>query len=748
MIAGDTGFMVLSDIELRINSICGSGSIYSNTSPALLNSNIYYSYANFDYCRGRMTSTAITSSGAYASAPSWDASCNLTGAVAGSELACSTSGVTPTITMNPGLQAGSAAPNARNILTYWPALSRPVAGLRGVNLIGGTYANSAMNQRLLNYLRGDRSQESSSGLRVRESILGDMVNASPVALGPPAGNSANLKKDLLNGNNLSMLASTYKNFETQYASRSNIVYVGANDGFMHAFRAGAPSGSTSAQQAILPNDGAELFAYMPSAAWRTMLYNFNQQQGGIFQLDYSNPSYIHNFYVDATPGSGDVNVNNNWRTMIAFGMGAGAALDGSYNAEFAVNSDSSTVQGGLTILDVTDPSTFSEADTSLVFQEWGVDNPPQCMVLQPGDGALPPANCQSFMGAISGTPQFVLLHNGDSGLVFGNGLYSGNGGAGLFIYDITANALYYVAAPAMPVAGAKNGIVEVAPLDVDGDGVVDYVYGGDLQGNIWRFDLTSSMPGDWGQPFNLFTTPGNTPITTSPVVSMVKSSQGGAVSNRVMVQFATGRVWPITAPTGPTYATGNFNLYGVWDWNMQNWDQMSKTLVASLAALPDGATLVSQSVTGTDYVAGAYYRIITAKPICWIDTAGVPGCNSYDNYGWQLSLPASNEQVVSNPTSIGGNFVVNTVIPATSDGYTMVINMVTGQAPTTFFAATGDIANIAGANLQGVGTPLFVVSRGVGSMYMKNSGQQPTVTPIGYSPSQLTLKRLTWVILR
>ena len=61
-----------------------------------------------------------------------------------------------------------------------------------------------------------------------------------------------------------------------------------------------------------------------------------------------------------------------------------------------------------------------------------------------------------------------------------------------------------------------NGIGEVTPVDLDKDNITDYVYAGDIQGNIWRFDLTSNSVSDWEAqaPSNIFTTAVSQPVTT------------------------------------------------------------------------------------------------------------------------------------------------------------------------------------------------------------------------------------------
>jgi Tfp pilus tip-associated adhesin PilY1 len=88
---------------------------------------------------------------------------------------------------------------------------------------------------ILNYVRGDRSNESDSDMRIRTGVLGDIVHSGPVYVGKP-----------LAGYNYG----NYLAFANTNAGRAARVYVGANDGMLHAFDA---------------SDGSEVFA--PPWSW-------------------------------------------------------------------------------------------------------------------------------------------------------------------------------------------------------------------------------------------------------------------------------------------------------------------------------------------------------------------------------------------------------------------------------------------------------------------------------------------------
>ena len=80
-----------------------------------------------------------------------------------------------------------------------------------------------------------------------------------------------------------------------------------------------------------------------------------------------------------------------------------------------------------------------------------------------------------------------------------------------------AITFYYLATPNLNGNNA-NGIASPASLDMDMDHIVDYIYAGDLQGHVWRFDVTDKNPANWAvsNTSPLFTTPGGQPITSHP----------------------------------------------------------------------------------------------------------------------------------------------------------------------------------------------------------------------------------------
>src|SRR6185312_8784955 len=211
-------------------------------------------------------------------------------------------------------------------------------------------------------------------------------------------------------------------------------------------------------------------------------------------------------------------------------------------------------------------------------------------------------------------------------------------------------------------SGKNDGIAYPAPADLDGDNIVDYVYAGDLNGNVWRFDLTNSDPTKWAATSApVFTDPSANPITTKVNVQATIVSTG---TPKVLVVFGTGRKTPITVSSGAQYASGTQHLYGIWDTNMGGWNGLSSVKYDSLTSPPTSIPLSSlqqQTLTPVLSSGGSATGVLdgSTNSVCWADNAS---CTTPE-YGWYITLPNSNEQVIFNSVIYQGVLYVNTTIP-------------------------------------------------------------------------------------
>lgn len=359
--------------------------------------------------------------------------------------------------------------------------------------------------RRLHYLRGARDQEvdRDGGIfRRRDSVLGDIVNSNPVYVGAPS---------------LRVTGHGYGAFFKRYRNRTPAVYIGANDGMLHAFDA---------------ENGSELFAYVP-----------NVLIAALPQL--TSPEYVHRAYVDGGLAVGEARSGGRWKTVLAGSTGAGA------QAVFA--------------LDVSNPASFHTGSGAL-FEFSDADDPDL------GNVIGKPAIAKFRTGIKNGLPQyayFVVVASGvNNYLDDGKGRFNDDAASALFLLSLDKPQTsawklgrnYYKFRLPAASASAQNGLAQPAMV-VGSDGAVQYAYAGDLQGNLWRLDFTGVAP--WVQPAagtqTLFVARNvdgeRQPITSRPSVVFAR---GGYI-----VLFGTGKfLEPADA------APGNFSMqsfYAIFD---------------------------------------------------------------------------------------------------------------------------------------------------------------------------------------
>jgi type IV pilus assembly protein PilY1 len=190
-------------------------------------------------------------------------------------------------------------------------MNKPGAGhvqFRGSNLTTTqrtkmvfTGIGSATYSDVVDYLRGDKAKEEAAGgtLRTRtppeaswSPLLGDIVNSQPVFVGAPNKSLYGASTPDFTGK------SAYSAFVTAQATRTKALWVGANDGMMHAFNA---------------DTGAEIYAFVPNAAIMNGLG------------DYADPDYVHKYFVDGDTAVADVYIGGSWKTVLIGTMGRGGA---------------------------------------------------------------------------------------------------------------------------------------------------------------------------------------------------------------------------------------------------------------------------------------------------------------------------------------------------------------------------------------------------------------------------------------
>jgi type IV pilus assembly protein PilY1 len=439
--------------------------------------------------------------------------------------------------------------------------------------------NSGTN--LIDYLRGQSLYADGTRFRSRTdttsgltNVLGDLVDSRPAVVNSPLRHYADAP--IAPGNQ------TYATFASNNASRQSVIYVGGNDGMLHAFDAAA---------------GTELWAYVPRMLL-SRLYLLS---------DVAYPTQ-HQFFVDGSPQVADVLSPSDglWHTILV------AGLDGGGRGYFA--------------FDVTNP-------TSPVFL-WEFCS----------DSTVCTLHSDANLGQTFGNPVVTKRASDGQWVVLVasgyNNVSPGDGVGHLYELDPFSGAILRQVSTGVGSTTTPSGLARITAMvtNPDTDNTAHWVYGGDLQGNLWRFDLSGSslsvstmatLKDAAGKP---------QPITTRPEL--------GQVNNSPVVYVGTGRMLGVTDLQDPSTLSpaGNWSylssLYALWD-NGTN-----------LGNPRSNASLVVQTFTSYS----ATQRSASTTPV------HIP-----TNIGWMVDFPTTGERVNVDMQLVLGTLVVTTNVPSNNN---------------------------------------------------------------------------------
>ncbi len=477
----------------------------------------------------------------------------------------------------------------------------PTAGGNASSNICNTDADNVTAKARLAYLRGDRTNEGTApeNFRKRVTPLGDIVNAGPVYAAAPILNIPDIAPFPTGAN-------AYSQFKKDQSKRTGVVYAASNDGMLHGF---------------LETNGNEVLAYLPSYLAST------SDLKGFHYLTEQN--YNHMFYNDLTPTIADAYINTgtgttDWHTILVGGQRGGGR--------------------GYFALDITDPDNFSEDKASdIVLWEFSSAN-------------------DADLGYTYSQPQIGKMKDGSWVAIFGNGYNStGDGEAKLFIVKLeggtdgawTEDTDYYKITTGSGTALDINGLATPALADIDGDGIIDRAYAGDLKGNMWVFDLTSDTFAKGALAYSepLFTTEGALPITSKPVLSFHPTEYIEGNEPNLMVFFGSGQF----LVESDKLSTNDEYFYGVWD---NGHTELTRTDLVEQTFVSSSPRILSQNAV--DYT---------------------------NNYGWNIKLPDTGERAITTPAVRGDIVFFNTSVPLTSAcssggyGYRFAVDLATGGTP-------------------------------------------------------------------
>lgn len=520
-------------------------------------------------------------------------------------------------------------------LSQWPALTTD----QQAAAVGGN---------LVNFLRGQKGYEDSSSnpadnriFRYREGVLGDVIESQPAFIGKPT---------------FAYLDAGYADFVSHWATRPGTVYVGANDGMLHAFDA---------------SNGNERWAYIPTP----VLPN-------LWKLADKSYASNHVNFVNGPPVISDVCAANCsdpatavWKTILVGSLHSGGR--------------------GYYALDVTDPDTpsllweFTNANDADLGYSYG-----DAVVTKKANGTW-----------------VVLLTSG-----YNNVSGGGDGKGYLYVLNpITGDVISKLGTgEGSTTTPSGLAMVNAWADNAEKNNTTTYVYGGDLLGNVWRFNLDTSdvlkfavLKDDLG---------GVQPITVKPEL--------GQINSKRVVFVGTGKY----LETADLSDTQRQTVYAIKD------DNATATLDNPRTATgPDHFVTQTMTTSGTT-------RTSTSNLVDWSSQRG-----------WYVDLDAAkpsegSERVNVNMQLVRGSLLVGSVVPANSvcspGGYSWFnyfYYKTGGSVDATGGASNQTSAPIVGINILYVGgTPVGGITTATGQMERKNPPFRPG------SPSGFQKKRAIW----
>lgn len=539
--------------------------------------------------------------------------------------------------------------------------------------VSGTGAMTATN--LISFIRG----EAVSGLRSRELAvpagsptkktwkLGDTIHANPTVVEAPAD-----RFDLLYGD------ASYLEYYRTYKNRRRVVYVGANDGMLHAFNAGFyhrnddPSTANMVEHGwftTTPTDnnggpalGEELWGYLP--------YQLLPQLQWLARADYT-----HVYYVDLTPQVSDVRIftpdathPNGWGTILIGGFRLGGSCNActSSTGAPALSLTKNFGNGGTEtrvfysayfVLDITDPErpprllwSFSDPGLGLTL------NRPSVIRLSPVSSAKTEATNAVWYAVFPSGPTGYDGSAAQPPSLYAINLADGPGSNNTNVTRVLGDTM--------------NGFfTEPVGIDANLDYRVERLYigstlndgSGPWRGKLSRLSLACDSapctPQSWGiqsgssrvttELLNLF--PSSQPLELGPVTA--KPTLGLDDTNHLWVFVGTGRYFTAAdkVTTDPQY------LLGVKD-PVHDGRCVESTITGCLAP-----NLIDVSAAQVCVVCGSGTQELTGVSGATTVQALAGLIQSKD--GWYVTLPHSRERITTAATLFGGAVFVPTFAP-------------------------------------------------------------------------------------
>ena len=414
--------------------------------------------------------------------------------------------------------------------------------------------------------------------------------------------------------------------------------------------------------------GDEILAYVPNAVYENL-------------SALTSPRYEHQYYVDGSPRHGDAYIDRGsgeeWRTYLVGTTGAGG------EAVFA--------------LDIPDPNNTSFGTNDVLWEFTHAE-----------------------LGAAMAQPHIARMNDGGWYVIFGNGYNSESGEAGLFLVPLDDPDDYMFIETGVGGTGDDaNGLSHTTPVDITGNRTTDYIYGGDMQGNVWRFDVSRANTNQWDADLMFEATDDNgdpQPITAAIEVGPHPSGEG------VMTYFGTGQFFEVGDNRVPDDAQTQ-TFYAVHD---------------TYGATLDRGDLFGQQIVAFD----ENFRVVGDEP------------TPENKDGWYLDLPINGERVFNRATLRNERIIFVTNIPTADvcgfggDSWIMEMNafLGTGVEEEVFVDADDDFEEGTADGMRFddmVSRPAIIDTAG-DTEFKYLSGSSGDVTQVEESSTTDRLGRRSW----
>jgi len=321
---------------------------------------------------------------------------------------------------------------------------------------------------------------------------------------------------------------------------------------------------------------------------------------------YSDLNYDHDYFVDGSASVFDVFLDGQWETVVIGSLGRGG------NSLFALN--------------VTDTDELVSAPTSHVM--WDKQ--------------------YASLGITINKPIVARLNNGKWAVIVGYGYNGSSGKAGLLVIDIEDGS---VIRSIETNSDLDNGLGRVEGWDYNSDGNLDWFFAGDLHGNVWKFDLSSSNAADWNIANN------GTPLYVARDADGNRQPITGGVT--LSAEPQTGYLWMY-------FGTGRMLSEG---------DPLS-SIQNTWYGIKDGVAFSGRN------------NLIERDIIYTEDDARVieygTRLEMFSKRGWYIELDEPRERIINTPQILGESLVINTITPSFSEcnpqgrGWVLSVDAYTG----------------------------------------------------------------------